>query len=352
MTTTTYERDIQLDDLNPVDFFGVNNETLNLLKDAYPDVKFIARGNSLKVLGEPAKLDLLQQLLHSLVGEVRDYGPLQRTRVIELLRHQRDKAKNPDNAPQPIPPDGNEILRGVNGLSVRAKSPGQVAMVEAAATNDIVFAIGPAGTGKTYTAVAIAVKAMKEKRVKKIVLVRPAVEAGESLGFLPGDLKEKIDPYLRPLYDALEDMITAEKLNVMLEQNIIEIAPLAYMRGRTLNNAYIILDEAQNTTELQLKMFLTRLGMESKIIVTGDETQIDLPKSQRSGLVQGLRLLQNIEGIGFVRLDARDVVRHRLVRDILAAYETLKKDDDNNQQLPQRPIRRYRQQYDQQYDEA
>ncbi len=310
-----YEKDFSLDEVNPLDFYGVNNEKFNLIKEAYPDVRFVARGSALKALGEPDKLEALTALLETLLGEIRVHGPIASARISELLAH-------PPGGARPMPrPECSEILKGVNGLSVRARTPGQREMVQASEENDIVFAVGPAGTGKTYTAVAIAVKAMKEKRVKKIVLVRPAVEAGESLGFLPGDLKEKIDPYLRPLYDALEDMIMPERLTALLEQNLIEIVPLAYMRGRTLNSAYIILDEAQNATEPQLKMFLTRLGMESKIIVTGDETQIDLPRTQRSGLLQGLKILQNIPGIGFVRLTQQDVVRHRLVRNILSAYE-------------------------------
>jgi phosphate starvation-inducible PhoH-like protein len=318
-----FERSLQLADVNPMDFYGINDEKLNLLKEAYPDVRFIARGDSLKTLGDPDKLEALQAILTSILHEVRDHGPIETSRVIEILQHGKlGIATGPRNTPH----EANEIVRGPNGLVVRARTPGQREMTASAEVNDILFATGPAGTGKTYTAVAIAVKAWKEKRVKKIVLVRPAVEAGESLGFLPGDLKEKIDPYLRPLYDALEDMISAEKLSTLLEQNVIEIVPLAYMRGRTLNNAYIILDEAQNATDNQMKMFLTRLGMESKIIVTGDETQIDLPKSMRSGLVHAFSLLQNIKGIGFVRLTAQDVVRHKLVRSILAAYEEVEKE--------------------------
>ncbi len=312
---TAFEKDFSLDEVNPLDFYGVNNEKFNLIKEAYPDVRFVARGNALKALGDPEKLEALAGLLDTVLNEIRVHGPIASARVIELLAH-------PPGGARPMPkPEGSEILKGVNGLSVRARTPGQREMVQASEQNDIVFAVGPAGTGKTYTAVAIAVRAMKEKRVKKIVLVRPAVEAGESLGFLPGDLKEKIDPYLRPLYDALEDMIMPERLQALLEQNLIEIVPLAYMRGRTLNSAYIILDEAQNATEPQMKMFLTRLGMESKIIVTGDETQIDLPRTMRSGLLQGLRILENIPGIGFVRLTQQDVVRHKLVRNILQAYE-------------------------------
>jgi phosphate starvation-inducible PhoH-like protein len=331
-----FEKEFLLDEFNPLDFYGVNNEKFNLIKAAYPDVRFVARGNALKAFGEPEKLEALSALLNSILNEIRMHGPLASTRMSELL-------SSPPGGARPMPkPEGSEILKGVNGLSVRARTPGQREMVTSSESNDIVFAVGPAGTGKTYTAVAIAVRAMKEKQVKKIVLVRPAVEAGESLGFLPGDLKEKIDPYLRPLYDALEDMIMPERLAALLEQNLIEIVPLAYMRGRTLNNAYIILDEAQNATEPQMKMFLTRLGMESKIIVTGDETQIDLPRTMRSGLLHGLSILQNIPGIGFVRLTQQDVVRHRLVRNILQAYE---EHDKKNEEVPRGLQQRERRTY-------
>jgi phosphate starvation-inducible PhoH-like protein len=244
-------------------------------------------------------------------------------RMEELILSNSIKETEPELPQNAKKNPGNLILHGINGMEIYAKTPGQVEMLESAVKNEILFAIGPAGTGKTYTAVAIAVRSLKEKKVKKIVLVRPAVEAGESLGFLPGDLKEKIDPYLRPLYDALGDMIPPERLKSNLEKNIIEIVPLAFMRGRTLNNAFIILDEAQNATEMQMKMLLTRLGMESRIIVTGDVTQIDLPRTQKSGLIQGINLLKNIKGISFVRLTQQDVVRHPLVKKILAAYEKI-----------------------------
>jgi phosphate starvation-inducible PhoH-like protein len=310
------EKDFLIEEINPVSLFGVQNEHLNLIRDAYPDVKFVARGTMLKTMGEQEKLEAIGRIIAGLMSEIRRSGGVDSQRLLHILR-----AQQTDNG-LPLPVDDQHIiLYGVNGKPVRARTPGQQQMVQASTENDIVFAIGPAGTGKTYTAVALAVRAYKEKRVKRIVLCRPAVEAGESLGYLPGDLKEKIDPYLRPLYDALEDMILREKLKDYIEKNIIEIVPLAYMRGRTLNNAFILLDEAQNATELQMKMFLTRLGTESKIFVTGDHTQIDLPRSQRSGLLHSMRLLQSIKGIGFVHLTQADVVRHKLVSKILAAYE-------------------------------
>lgn len=313
--TVLFERDIQLDDVNPLDFFGVNNEKLNLIRAAYPDVKIIARGSALKTYGEPDKLDGLNRLVEGILREIRNGGSMQNQRVLELLDTKIENEPSPDQ--ELIE---GFLLRGPTANVIRARTAGQRRIVELSKQNDIVFAIGPAGSGKTYTAVAMAVKALKDKQVKKIILCRPAVEAGERLGFLPGDLKEKIDPYLRPLYDSLEDMIPAEKLKFYLEKNVIEIVPLAYMRGRTLNYAYIILDEAQNATETQLKMFLTRMGVEAKIIVTGDLTQIDLPRSMQSGLKQAARILSNVEGIGFVELNDSDVVRHRLVKSILKAY--------------------------------
>jgi phosphate starvation-inducible protein PhoH and related proteins len=276
----------------------------------------VARGAQLKVFGEPGRLAIVEALLLNILQEIQQQGGIAAARIETLVGNAVEGARKLDTNPESA-----EILRGNNGLVVKARTPGQLEMLRASEQNDILFAIGPAGTGKTYTAVAIAAKAMRRKEVKKIVLVRPAVEAGESLGFLPGDLKEKIDPYLRPLYDALEDMVPPDKLKVLLEQNIIEIVPLAYMRGRTLNNAFIILDEAQNATVSQLKMFLTRLGNDSRIIVTGDPTQIDLPKKVESGLESCIKLLDGIPGIGLVQLTNQDVVRHKLVRAILRAYE-------------------------------
>ncbi|MFW5659576.1 MAG: PhoH family protein [Bacteroidota bacterium] len=314
-----YENVITFEDVNPLDLYGVNNEKLNLVKHAYPNVKFVARGHSLKTMGQPEKLKAIEQIMNSLLREIRKYGQVDNVRVKQILEKEGGDSTAPKR--QELPSD--VILRGNNNNLIRAKTDGQRAIVSSAKDNDLVFAIGPAGTGKTYTAVAVAVNELKNKKVKKIILVRPAVEAGEQLGFLPGDLKDKIDPYLRPLYDGLEDMIPPEKLELYMERGIIEIAPLAYMRGRTLNKAFIILDEAQNATRAQLKMFLTRLGNDSKIIVTGDATQIDLPSRRDSGLIEAERILKGLKGVGFVHLDASDVVRHPLVRRILGAYEKL-----------------------------
>lgn len=319
MTEITYS----LEDIDPIELFGVGNSKIQILKDAFPGVKFVARGSDLKILGDSESLTRLSPILEKILEELTESGSMDVYRLEELILSNSIKETEPELPQNAKKNPGNLILHGINGMEIYAKTPGQVEMLESAVKNEILFAIGPAGTGKTYTAVAIAVRSLKEKKVKKIVLVRPAVEAGESLGFLPGDLKEKIDPYLRPLYDALGDMIPPERLKSNLEKNIIEIVPLAFMRGRTLNNAFIILDEAQNATEMQMKMLLTRLGMESRIIVTGDVTQIDLPRTQKSGLIQGINLLKNIKGISFVRLTQQDVVRHPLVKKILAAYEKI-----------------------------
>lgn len=313
------EQILTIDNADIRAFYGTNDEYLNRIRETFPDVKFIARGNQLKLQGEPDKIQIISQLIGSMIQEIQRRGSLEHYRFSDILAGNIANSSSFHESNS----DPNLILYGVQGNPIRAKTKGQQEMVALSTQNDILFAVGPAGTGKTYTAVALAVKALKEKRVRKIILVRPAVEAGESLGFLPGDLKEKIDPYLRPLYDALEDMILPEKLRAYLEKNIIEIAPLAYMRGRTLTNAFILLDEAQNATELQMKMFLTRLGIDSKIIVTGDTTQIDLTKNQKSGLLQALKIFQNIPNIGFVFLNAHDVVRNKLVKKILEAYETV-----------------------------
>jgi phosphate starvation-inducible PhoH-like protein len=309
-----YQYDIALDDVNPIDFYGINNEKLDILKRAFPDVKIVARGNIVKTQGEPQKIEAIHKIISSILQEIRMYGMIDAFKINDII----SRVPFSDVPLKNEPPD--VILRGVNGNLIRPKTPGQRRLVSLAEKNELVFAIGPAGSGKTYTAVALAVRALRDKFVKKIVLVRPAVEAGEKLGFLPGDLKDKIDPYLRPLYDSLEDMILPDKLQFYLEKNIIEIVPLAYMRGRTLNNSFIILDEAQNATETQMKMLLTRMGYDSRIIITGDTTQIDLPKSQKSGLIQCIKILKNIAGIEFVFLTEEDVVRHKLVKKILAAY--------------------------------
>jgi len=306
-----FELNYQLEEINPLHFFGPNDSYLDYLRQFYPDTKIIARGTEIKLFGEPEKIQKILEIIENLYQEVKKYGQPEFIKVKQIISGKKEWSDI----------DKDSIIKGFNDKWIKPKTPGQKKLVETIENEDVVFAVGPAGTGKTYIAVALAVKGLKEKKYKKIVLVRPAVEAGESLGFLPGDLKEKIDPYLRPLYDSLEDMIGPEKLKGYLEKNIIEIVPLAYMRGRTLNHSFIIMDEAQNATETQMKMFLTRLGQESKIIITGDQTQIDLPKSQKSGLIQATRLLKNVEGIGFVWFNTQDVVRHPLVTKIINAYE-------------------------------
>jgi phosphate starvation-inducible protein PhoH and related proteins len=312
---------INLETVNPIEFFGVNNGKLDILKKKFPLLKILSRGTQLKLSGAPEQVESAKEKIELIVQYLERNGHMSENYFEQILGG--DDAETVDNFIERNP---NDILVfGPNGKTVRARTANQKRLVQMVEKNDIVFAIGPAGTGKTYTAVALAVRALKNKAVKKIILTRPAVEAGENLGFLPGDLKEKIDPYLRPLYDALDDMIPADKLGYYMSTRTIEIAPLAYMRGRTLDNAFIILDEAQNSTDLQLKMFLTRIGSSAKAIITGDITQIDLPRHQRSGLAKAARILQNIEGIGHVELDEDDVVRHRLVKQILRAYDKEKK---------------------------
>ncbi|HEY8954530.1 PhoH family protein [Chitinophaga sp.] len=311
---------INLDSINPIEFFGVNNGKLDLLKKKFPLLKILSRGTQLKLSGAPEEVATAEEKIGQIVKYLERNGNLTENYFEQILGD--EEGTKVDNFSERNP---NEVLVfGPNGRTVRARTSNQKKMVALAEKNDIIFAIGPAGTGKTYTAVALAVRALKNKAVKKIILTRPAVEAGESLGFLPGDLKEKIDPYLRPLYDALDDMIPAEKLSYYMTNRVIEIAPLAYMRGRTLDNSFIILDEAQNATDLQIKMFLTRIGASAQAIITGDLTQIDLPKNQQSGLERATRILRNIDGIGHVELDEEDVVRHRLVKAIIKAYEANK----------------------------
>ena len=308
---------INLETVNPIEFFGVNNGKLDILKKKFPLLKILSRGTQIKLSGSPEQVEQAKEKIDLLVAYLERNGQLTENYFEQILGG--DDQQTVDAFIERNPSD--VLVFGPNGRTVRARTQNQKRMVAAADKNDIVFAIGPAGTGKTYTAVALAVRALKNKLVKKIILTRPAVEAGESLGFLPGDLKEKIDPYLRPLYDALDDMIPADKLGYYMSTRVIEIAPLAYMRGRTLDNAFIILDEAQNTTDLQLKMFLTRIGANAKAIITGDLTQVDLPKNQRSGLEKGIRILKNIDGISHIELDEEDVVRHRLVKAIIKAYD-------------------------------
>ncbi len=311
---------IPIEFTNPVEFFGVNDANLEVIRRKFPTIKIISRGQELKLIGDETAINSLKEKIDKIIAHFKKSEILTPTEVDYLLNGSGTVSSESTKGNTSI--DNSDVLVfAPNGLIVRARTANQRKMVEASEKSDIVFAIGPAGTGKTYTAVALAVRALKNREIRRIILTRPAVEAGENLGFLPGDLKEKIDPYLRPLYDALFDMVPGEKLKTLIETGIIEVAPLAFMRGRTLDNAYVILDEAQNATENQLKMFLTRMGPSAKFIVTGDTTQIDLPRNQPSGLVQATRLLKNIEGISFIHLDAQDVVRHRLVRDIIYAYD-------------------------------
>ncbi len=311
------EKLITLDSVEPVEIYGVNDVKLNVIKKHFPKLKLIARGYSLKVLGEQNEITRFEKKLDMLVDHYHKSGVLTDTVIERLLGLTGDNLleQKEENLGSDV------ILFGNNGLVIKAKTDNQRRMVSSVLKNDMLFAVGPAGTGKTYTAVALAVKALKNKEVKRIILTRPAVEAGENLGFLPGDLKEKLDPYMQPLYDALNDMVPGDKLNQYLENRIIQIAPLAFMRGRTLDNAFVILDEAQNTTESQMKMFLTRMGANAKFIVTGDPTQVDLPSKQASGLIQALKLLKNVEGIDIITLDNTDVIRHKLVRAIIEKYE-------------------------------
>jgi phosphate starvation-inducible PhoH-like protein len=312
------EKIISLADISLIEFLGVANANLQTLTEAFPQSKIIARGDQLTLRGSDDQIALIEAIVNQCLQHLERHHSLSNVHMKAYI----DAVLNPTGEEKETPwvEDKDVLLFGNKGLVIKVKTPNQRKLVEAAAKNDIVFAIGPAGTGKTYTAVALAVKALKNKEVKKIIITRPAVEAGENLGFLPGDLKEKIDPYLRPIYDALDDMIPAEKLKFYLENRTIEIAPLAYMRGRTLNKAFILLDEAQNTTSMQMKMFLTRMGIQSKTIITGDKSQVDLPKNQTSGLGEAERILAGINEIAFVELDGSDVVRHRLVRKIIEAY--------------------------------
>lgn len=311
------EKIITLDSVEPVEIYGVNDVKLNVIKKHFPKLKLIARGYSLKVLGETSEITRFEKKLELLVDNYHKSGVLTDTVIERLLGQTGDNlVESKDDVA-----NSDIILFGNNGLVIKAKTENQRRMMRDILKSDMLFAIGPAGTGKTYTAVALAVKALKNKEVKRIILTRPAVEAGENLGFLPGDLKEKLDPYMQPLYDALNDMIPVEKLNQYIESRTIQIAPLAFMRGRTLDNAFVILDEAQNTTESQMKMFLTRMGANAKFIITGDATQVDLPTKQPSGLLQAVRLLKKVEGISIIELDNTDVIRHRLVRAIIEKYE-------------------------------
>ncbi|MCS6824070.1 MAG: PhoH family protein [Cytophagaceae bacterium] len=310
------EKVITLEDISLLDFFGVANRNMEEISDAFPKTKIISRGNQIKLIGTEKEVTNVFNIINNLIAHYNKYGTLSEEHVKSIINKKKVIIPVEDIS------STNEdiILYGNKGLIIRAKTQNQKKLVQAALKNDLVFVSGPAGTGKTYISVAIAVRSLKNREVKKIVITRPAVEAGEHLGFLPGDYKEKVDPYLRPIYDALEDMIPVEKLKLFYETGVIEIAPLAYMRGRTLHNAFILLDEAQNTTPMQMKMFLTRMGASSKMIVTGDKSQIDLPGKQPSGLVHALDTLKNIDGIGFAELDSTDVLRHKLVEKIINAY--------------------------------
>jgi phosphate starvation-inducible protein PhoH and related proteins len=313
---------LTIEHVEPLELYGEQDAKLNLIREAFPDVTITSRGSYLKISGEKADAQNVKAKLELMVRSLKTYQKLTKQDVEEIVNGNNPFANRVDKTNK-----NAIILYKRDGTPIRAKTENQQALVKSAEKNDVVFAIGPAGTGKTYVAVALAVKALKNKIVKKIILTRPAVEAGENLGFLPGDLKEKVDPYLRPLYDALDDMLAAEKISHFITNRTIEIAPLAFMRGRTLDNAFIILDEAQNATVPQLKMFLTRIGPSAKAIITGDLTQIDLPRHQRSGLAYGLNALEQVNGIGVVRLSAEDVVRHRLVKEIIKAFENLEVED-------------------------
>ena len=318
------ERIIIFDTIDPVIFFGTNNSNIQLIKSLYPKLRIVARGNVMKVIGDDLELAAFEEKMHELEKHCLEYNQLTEENILDIIK---GKNTNP-----PVKQD-NLIIHGMNGKPIIARTENQQRLVKTFEDNDMLFAIGPAGSGKTYTAIALAVRALKNKEIKKIILSRPAVEAGEKLGFLPGDMKDKIDPYLQPLYDALEDMIPVVKLKEYMENKIIQIAPLAFMRGRTLSDAVIILDEAQNTTTHQIKMFLTRMGMNAKMIITGDVTQIDLPASQPSGLLHALHILKNVKGIATIEFNKNDIVRHKLVQRIVEAYEKYDEKEKEKKEL-------------------
>lgn len=310
-----FEKQIYLEGVDPLEFYGVNNTKIDLIKTFFPKLKIVSRGHQIIIHGSEKESSAFEAKFHLLLDHYHQFNVLSEDTIKQVLNNDLSQIENGLDNPRDI------LLHGNSGKPIRARTPNQRLLVEQSKVSDMIFAIGPAGTGKTYTAIALAVRALKNREIKRIILSRPAVEAGERLGFLPGDLKEKIDPYLQPLYDALQDMIPAKKLEEFMKDGIIQIAPLAFMRGRTLSDAFVILDEAQNTTLLQLKMFLTRMGMNAKFIITGDETQIDLPSVHQSGLVQAKKILRNIKDISFVQFNANDIVRHKLVRDIVNAYD-------------------------------
>ncbi|MBR1934407.1 MAG: PhoH family protein [Prevotella sp.] len=307
------EKHIVLEDIDPVVFYGVGNTHLQMIRALFPKLRIVARGNVIRILGDEEQMAAFEEYAEKIRQHVLKFNSLSEEDILDIVKGRRTRDDVPDGV----------VCYTMSGRPIKARSANQQRLIDAYEQNDMVFAVGPAGTGKTYLSIALAVKALKEKTAKKIILSRPAVEAGEKLGFLPGDMKDKIDPYLQPLYDALEDMIPQVKLQDMMEKHQIQIAPLAFMRGRTLSDAVVILDEAQNTTPAQLRMFLTRMGWNTKMIITGDTSQIDLPHSQKSGLIEALHILTGVEGIGVVRLDQADIVRHKLVTRIVKAYEQL-----------------------------
>lgn len=309
------EKIFNIESVPLVDFLGIQNRNIKEIATAFPDSQVISRGTEIRIQGTSSQIIKINEILNSLLTHYNKYGRVTQEDVITFINEEKSVELSENEA--------NVLVFGNRGFKVVPKTANQRKLVEAVEKNDLVFAVGPAGTGKTYVAVALAVRALKNKEIKKIIITRPAVEAGENLGFLPGDLTEKVDPYLRPIYDALSDMLPSEKLNYYRENNIIEIAPLAYMRGRTLNNAYVLLDEAQNTTSMQLKMFLTRMGPDSKVIITGDRSQIDLPRNQQSGLDEALNILKDVKGVASVHLTSVDVVRHALVKEIIKAYDKI-----------------------------
>ena len=306
------EKHIILEDIDPVVFYGVGNAHLQMIKSLYPKLRIVARDNIIRVLGDEEEMASFEENVEKMRRHVLKYNNINDEDILDIIKGRQTKEEGVKGV----------IVYNISGKPIKCKSENQQKLVDAFENNDMIFATGPAGTGKTYLSIALAVRALKEKAIRKIILSRPAVEAGEKLGFLPGDMKDKIDPYLQPLYDALEDMLPAVKLQYMMEKNIIQIAPLAFMRGRTLSDAVVILDEAQNTTTAQLRMFLTRMGWNTKMVITGDMTQIDLPRGQRSGLAESLEILKDVEGIGFVSLGQKDIVRHKLVTRIVNAYES------------------------------
>ena len=305
------EKHIILEDIDPVVFYGAGNGHLQIIKSLYPKLRIVARDNVIRVLGDEEEMAAFEENVEKMRRHVLKFNNINEEDILDIIKGRQTKADGVKGV----------IVYNISGKPIKCKSENQQKLIDAYAENDMVFATGPAGTGKTYLSIALAVRALKEKTIRKIILSRPAVEAGEKLGFLPGDMKDKIDPYLQPLYDALEDMLPAVKLQDMMEKNVIQIAPLAFMRGSTLSDAVVILDEAQNTTPAQLRMFLTRMGWNTKMIITGDMTQIDLPRGQKSGLTEALNILKNVEGIGFVSLGQKDIVRHKLVTRIVNAYE-------------------------------